>query len=62
MTDNKSTEDTQVQPTDDKDVEGHNMWIDAGTQRDLARNHSKDVERAARERNRAKEAKQAKHG
>jgi hypothetical protein len=57
MTDNKAKDEPQVQPEDEQDVEGHNMWIDPGMQRDLARNHSKDVERAARERNRAKEAK-----
>jgi hypothetical protein len=55
MTDNKGT--GQPQPEDEKDVEGHNMWIDPGMQRDLSRSRSKDLERAARERNRTKDVK-----
>ena len=44
--------------TDDaQDVEGHNMWIGPTVSRDLARNHAKEVERAARDRQRAKDAK-----
>ena len=59
MTDNKSNEDTQVQPDDEQDVEGHNMLIHPGIQADMARNRAKDLEREARERNRAKEAKRS---
>ena len=57
MTDNKAQQETQDQPAEEKDVEGHNMWIDPNLARDMARNHSKDVERQVKERNRAKEAK-----
>jgi hypothetical protein len=43
--------------TDEQDVEGHNMWIGPTVSRDLARNRSKELERAARDRQRAKDAK-----
>ena len=53
MTENKGKETPQNRPAEDDDVEGH-MMINTG---DVARVRSKDVERAVRERNRAKEAK-----
>ena len=59
MTDTKGNDQTQKQPADEQDVEGHNMWIDPGSSRDLANSRNKDLERAARERNRAKEAKRS---
>ena len=59
MTDNKGTDQPQGQPEDEQDVEGHNMWIDPGSSRDLANSRNKDLERAARERNRAKDAKRS---
>ena len=40
-----------------EDVEGHNMWIGPTVSRDLARNHSKELERQARDRQRSKDAK-----
>ena len=55
MTENKGKAEPQAQPTDEQDVEGH-MMINP-TAGDMARVRSKDVDRAVRERNRAKEAK-----
>ena len=57
MTENKSTDQPDPEPGDDKDVEGHNMWIGPAIATDLSRNRAKELEREARERNRAKEAK-----
>ena len=56
MTENKGKATPQSQPADDDDVEGH-MMINPTLAADVARVRSQDVERAARERNRAKEAK-----
>jgi hypothetical protein len=56
MTENKGKEVPQSQPADDDDVEGH-MMINPTLASDVARVRSRDVERAARERARAKEAK-----
>jgi len=56
MTEDKGKEAPQGQPTEDDDVEGH-MMINPTLAADMARVRSKDVERAAKERNRAKEAK-----
>jgi hypothetical protein len=39
------------------DTEGHNMMINPGAGRDLARGRAKEVEREARDRQRAKEAR-----
>jgi hypothetical protein len=58
MTDDKGTDQPQEQPADEQDVEGH-MWVNPGLQHDLARSRMKDLEREARERNRAKEAKRS---
>ena len=57
MTDNKSTPQPDPASTDEKDVEGHNMWIGPTIATDMARNRSKELEREAKERNRAKESK-----
>ena len=57
MTDDKAKPHPEDQPADDQDVEGHNMWINPSMSGDLARNRSKELEREARERNRAKEVK-----
>lgn len=59
MTDNKGTAQPQGEQDEEKDVEGHNMWINPTINSDMARNRSKDIEREARERNRAKEAKRS---
>jgi len=56
MTQNKGKAEPQAQPADEQDVEGH-MLTDPTISRELARGRSKDIDRAVRERNRAKEAK-----
>jgi hypothetical protein len=56
MTQDKGKADPQAQPTDEQDVEGH-MMINPTIAGDVARARSKDLDRAVRERNRAKEAK-----
>ncbi|MEX1344910.1 MAG: hypothetical protein AB1Z63_09590 [Candidatus Limnocylindrales bacterium] len=56
MTENKGKEAPQGRPAEDDDVEGH-MMINPTLASDVARVRSKDVERAAQQRNRAKEAK-----
>ena len=59
MAENKGTENPQGQTTEDEDVEGH-MMINTTIASDMARLHSKDLERQAREQVRAREAKRAK--
>jgi hypothetical protein len=56
MTENKGKESPQNRPAEDDDVEGH-MMINPTIAGDVARVRSKDVDRAAQQRNRAKEAK-----
>ena len=57
MTDNKTSDKPDTGATDEKDVEGHNMWIGPTISSDIARNRNKEIEQAAKERNRAKDAK-----
>lgn len=57
MSDNKGKADPPAQPADEQDVEGHSMMINPTLAGDVARVRSKDIDRAVRERNRAKEAK-----
>jgi hypothetical protein len=57
MSDTKQGPNAPDERQQSEDVEGHNMWIGPTVSRDLARSRSKDVEREARERQRAKEAK-----
>jgi len=57
MTENKGKPQPDAEPSDEKDVEGHSMILDPTVMSDMARSRSKDLEREARERNRAKEAK-----
>ena len=56
MTENKGKQSPQGQPSEDDDVEGH-MMINPTLAGDVARVRSKDIDREAQERNRAKEAK-----
>ena len=56
MAENKAKQSPQVQPSEEDDVECH-MMINPTLASDMARVRSKDVERAAQQRNRAKEAK-----
>jgi hypothetical protein len=58
MTENKSRPTTDLEPAEEQDVEGHSMLLDPNLARDLARSHSKDLDRQVRERKHAKEAKQ----
>ena len=57
MSENKGKAEPQAKPEDEQDVEGHSMMINPTLAGDMARVRSKDVDRAVRERNRAKEAK-----
>jgi hypothetical protein len=57
MTENKGKETPQAELADEQDVEGHSLMINPTMAGDLARVRSKDIERQARERSRAKEAK-----
>ena len=57
MTENKGKETPQTQPTDEDDVEGHSMMINPTIAHDMARVRARELEREARERARAKEAK-----
>jgi hypothetical protein len=56
MTENKGKEQRSTETTDEQDVEGH-MMINPSLAGDMARVRSKDIDRAVRDRNRAKEAK-----
>ena len=56
MTENKGKETPQNRPAEDDGVEGH-MMINPTLASDVARVRSKDIDRAAQQRNRAKEAK-----
>lgn len=39
------------------DVEGHNLWMNPSTSREMTSSRSREIEREARDRQRAKEAK-----
>jgi len=56
MTENKGKEQRTTEATDEQDVEGH-MMINPAPGGDIARLRSKEIDRAVRDRNRAKEAK-----
>jgi hypothetical protein len=43
--------------TDGPDTEGHNMWINPSSGRELSRGRNADVERQVRERQREKDSK-----
>jgi hypothetical protein len=57
MSDTKETSRPKGQPEDEQDVEGNSMLIGPTISADLARGHRRDLEQAARERTRAKEAR-----
>lgn len=40
-----------------QDVEGHNLWMNPSASREMINSRSRDMEREARDRQRAKEAK-----
>jgi len=56
MTENKGKTQPNTEPSDEQDVEGH-MLLNPTIAGDVARVRSKDIDRAVRERNRAKEAR-----
>jgi len=41
-----------------EDTEGHNMWINPGSARDISRTRNAEIERQVRDRQRQKEAQQ----
>lgn len=53
----KATDAPQLPDERGDDTEGHSLWIDPSSARQLARNKNDEVERHAREAKRAKEAK-----
>jgi hypothetical protein len=57
MSDTKETIKSKGQPEDEQDVEGSSMLVGPTISADLARGHRRDLEQAARERTRAKEAR-----
>jgi hypothetical protein len=60
MTAKKDTTRPTTEPEDEQDVEGNSMLINPGISADLARSHSREIEREARQRAQAKEVKQEK--
>lgn len=52
-------DNSKGQPGEELDVEGHDMWINPTVNADMARDRSKELEREAREHNRAKEAQRS---
>jgi hypothetical protein len=57
VTENKDATWPKAEPEDEQDVEGNSLHIGSAVSADLARNRSRDLEREAHERARAKEAK-----
>lgn len=57
MADDKVKQQPETQPDEEQDVEGHSMFLDPNLARDMARSRNREIEREAKERNRAKEAK-----
>jgi hypothetical protein len=53
----KSAEQSKPAEQDDNDVEGHNLWVNPSASREMTNGRSREIEREARERQRAKEAK-----
>jgi redox-sensitive bicupin YhaK (pirin superfamily) len=52
----KATDEPQL-PEGGDDVEGHNLWVNPSASREMTQSRSREIEREARERQRAKEAK-----
>lgn len=57
MADDKVKQQPETQPDEEQDVEGHSMFLDPNLARDMARSRNREIEREAKERNRAKQAK-----
>ena len=52
----KNSDQPQL-PDEGQDVEGHNLWMNPSASREMISSRSRDIERDARDRQRAKEAK-----
>lgn len=52
----KNSDQPQL-PEEGQDVEGHNLWMNPSASREMISSRSRDMEREARDRQRAKEAK-----
>lgn len=52
-----SQQDAQPAGEEGQDVEGHNLWMNPSASREMISSRSRDMEREARDRQRAKEAK-----
>ena len=48
------------EPDEAADVEGHNLWVNPSASREMTSGRSREIEREMRDRQRAKEAKEAK--
>ena len=59
MGQNPNSNDQPQLPDDGEDVEGHNLWMNPSASREMISSRSRDMEREARDRQRAKEAKDA---
>lgn len=57
MEQNKGTDQPEPAEQDEDDVEGHNLWMNPSASREMTASRSRDIEREARDRQRAKEAK-----
>ena len=57
MPEHEKTTQPPADPKDEQDVEGNTLLIGTSISADLARGHRRDLEQQARERSRAKEAR-----
>lgn len=57
MSEDRTRANQEPPPEEEQDTEGHNVWINPTLSRDLATSRSRDVEREARDRQRAKETR-----
>lgn len=60
MTEKTPSNDQPQLPDEGDDVEGHNLWLNPSASREMTSGRSREIEREIRERQRAKEAKDAK--
>jgi hypothetical protein len=57
MTDESPTKGSETRDPAESDTEGHNMWINPGSARDLTRSREQDRQRELKARQRVKDAK-----
>ena len=55
----KSNDQPQLPEQEGDDVEGHNLWLNPSASREMTSGRSREIEREMRDRQRAKEAKEA---